>query len=86
MSSGGCAQTLRAATLTTLQSPQSYTPKHLAERILTSKGALEGERKLGIDVHKRDSQIYMLAEGGEVITFTVFAPLLSSSAATRAIR
>jgi len=26
-------------------SPQSYTPKHLAERILTSKGALEGERK-----------------------------------------
>jgi class 3 adenylate cyclase/tetratricopeptide (TPR) repeat protein len=27
-------------------SPASYTPKHLAERILTSKGALEGERKL----------------------------------------
>jgi class 3 adenylate cyclase len=44
---GGCAQTLRAGTptLTTLQSPQSYTPKHLAEKILTSKGALEGERK-----------------------------------------
>jgi len=27
------------------RSPQSYTPKHLAERILTSKAALEGERK-----------------------------------------
>ena len=27
-------------------SPESYTPKHLAERILTSKAALEGERKL----------------------------------------
>jgi class 3 adenylate cyclase/tetratricopeptide (TPR) repeat protein len=26
-------------------SPGSYTPKHLAERILTSKAALEGERK-----------------------------------------
>src|SRR5262245_55869627 len=26
-------------------SPQSYTPKHLAEKILTSKSALEGERK-----------------------------------------
>ena len=26
-------------------SPDSYTPKHLAEKILTSKGALEGERK-----------------------------------------
>ena len=26
-------------------SPDSYTPKHLAERILTSKTALEGERK-----------------------------------------
>src|SRR5918993_2267473 len=25
--------------------PESYTPKHLAERILTSKAALEGERK-----------------------------------------
>ena len=26
-------------------SPQTYTPPHLAERILTSRGALEGERK-----------------------------------------
>jgi class 3 adenylate cyclase/tetratricopeptide (TPR) repeat protein len=26
--------------------PESYTPKHLAEKILTSKAALEGERKL----------------------------------------
>jgi len=25
--------------------PESYTPKHLAERILTSRAALEGERK-----------------------------------------
>ena len=25
--------------------PDTYTPKHLAERILTSKAALEGERK-----------------------------------------
>ena len=28
-----------------LTSPLSYTPKHLAEKILTSKSALEGERK-----------------------------------------
>jgi class 3 adenylate cyclase/tetratricopeptide (TPR) repeat protein len=27
-------------------SPNTYTPKHLAEKILTSKAALEGERKL----------------------------------------
>jgi class 3 adenylate cyclase/tetratricopeptide (TPR) repeat protein len=27
------------------RSPDSYTPKHLAEKILTSKAALEGERK-----------------------------------------
>src|SRR5216683_2553231 len=26
-------------------SPGAYTPKHLAEKILTSKAALEGERK-----------------------------------------
>ncbi len=28
-----------------LRAPDSYTPEHLAEKILTSKGALEGERK-----------------------------------------
>ncbi len=28
-----------------LRTPETYTPKHLAERILTSKAALEGERK-----------------------------------------
>src|SRR5215475_13265577 len=28
-----------------LPSPDAYTPKHLAEKILTSKTALEGERK-----------------------------------------
>ena len=28
-----------------LPSPEAYTPKHLAEKILTSKAALEGERK-----------------------------------------
>jgi class 3 adenylate cyclase/tetratricopeptide (TPR) repeat protein len=27
-------------------SPEVYTPKHLAEKILTSKGAIEGERKI----------------------------------------
>jgi len=30
---------------TRFAAPHSYTPKHLAERILTSKAALEGERK-----------------------------------------
>jgi Double zinc ribbon len=36
-----------APTLAALRfsSPDSYTPKHLAEKILTSKAALEGERK-----------------------------------------
>jgi len=28
-----------------VQSPQQYTPKHLAEKILTARSALEGERK-----------------------------------------
>src|SRR4051812_14651493 len=27
------------------RSPQDYTPQHLAERIISSRGALEGERK-----------------------------------------
>ncbi len=38
----GAALTLEPSRFT---SPQSYTPKHLAEKILTSKAALEGERK-----------------------------------------
>ncbi|MFQ5895505.1 MAG: tetratricopeptide repeat protein [Nitrospinota bacterium] len=33
------------APATRFASPQAYTPKHLAEKILTSKSALEGERK-----------------------------------------
>jgi class 3 adenylate cyclase len=39
---GQCAAPLRTAPSVV---PQSYTPKHLAEKILTSKAALEGERK-----------------------------------------
>jgi class 3 adenylate cyclase/tetratricopeptide (TPR) repeat protein len=35
----------QAATEPRFTSPESYTPKHLAEKILTSKSALEGERK-----------------------------------------
>src|SRR5687768_14263363 len=34
-----------AAASTRFASPQSYTPKHLAERIINSKAAIEGERK-----------------------------------------
>ena len=34
-----------AATQPRFASPEAYTPKHLAEKILTSKNALEGERK-----------------------------------------
>src|SRR5262252_4331178 len=46
----GCGAPLAAASQPAtrpshLASPDSYTPKHLAEKILTSKGALEGERK-----------------------------------------
>jgi class 3 adenylate cyclase len=33
------------ATASKFTSPETYTPKHLAEKILTSKAALEGERK-----------------------------------------
>ena len=36
---------LAAATPSKFTAPEAYTPKHLAEKILTSKAALEGERK-----------------------------------------
>src|SRR4029434_4823812 len=35
----------RAVAAATTVSPQSYTPRYLAEKILTSRHALEGERK-----------------------------------------
>jgi class 3 adenylate cyclase/predicted ATPase len=42
-----CAHPVAAGTTEPrFASPESYTPKHLAEKILTSKAALEGERKL----------------------------------------
>ena len=41
-----CGETLSSsATAPPGAAPESYTPKHLAARILTSRGALEGERK-----------------------------------------
>jgi predicted ATPase/class 3 adenylate cyclase len=42
---GQCAAPLRATAAVKSATPESYTPKHLAEKILTSKAALEGERK-----------------------------------------
>src|SRR6266542_3105667 len=43
---GACGKPLaQAANLPARPDPRSYTPKHLAEKILTSRTALEGERK-----------------------------------------
>ncbi len=42
-----CGQAVAGGTTAPVRSPapETYTPKHLAEKILTSKAALEGERK-----------------------------------------
>jgi class 3 adenylate cyclase len=42
---GQCARLLDRAAEPRSVAPDAYTPKHLAEKILTSKAALEGERK-----------------------------------------
>ncbi len=44
---GGCGRLLGAPgrASPSFASPRTYTPKHLAEKILTSRSALEGERK-----------------------------------------
>jgi class 3 adenylate cyclase/tetratricopeptide (TPR) repeat protein len=42
---GQCAAPLANGAKPRFALPESYTPKHLAERILTSRSALEGERK-----------------------------------------
>lgn len=42
---GACGAPLATPSPERFASPHAYTPKHLAEKILTSKNALEGERK-----------------------------------------
>jgi class 3 adenylate cyclase len=42
---GSCGAPVVGHTANRFAAPQSYTPKHLAERILSSRSALEGERK-----------------------------------------
>jgi class 3 adenylate cyclase/tetratricopeptide (TPR) repeat protein len=42
---GQCAAPLDGATEPALVAPESYTPRYLAEKILTSRTAIEGERK-----------------------------------------
>src|SRR5438105_9436978 len=42
---GACGVAFNAAPADRFASPGAYTPPHLAERILTSRAALEGERK-----------------------------------------
>jgi class 3 adenylate cyclase/tetratricopeptide (TPR) repeat protein len=42
---GQCAAPLEKPAQPRFAAPESYTPKHLAERILISRSALEGERK-----------------------------------------
>src|SRR5436190_2456682 len=44
-SSGARVTPSGAATVSPSASPEAYTPSHLAERILTARSALEGERK-----------------------------------------
>jgi hypothetical protein len=43
---GQCATPLTTAPSMVAPSPQTYTPGHLAEKILTSRSALEGERMM----------------------------------------
>ena len=46
---GGCGAAVTAGASTTggrFSDPQTYTPKHLADKILTTRAQLEGERKL----------------------------------------
>ena len=42
---GGCGQPILASGPVRFASPETYTPPHLAEKIRTSRGTLEGERK-----------------------------------------
>jgi hypothetical protein len=41
----GCGQPVEPAAPAFRPEPRTYTPKHLAEKILTTRSALEGKRK-----------------------------------------
>ena len=43
---GDCGHRLVGPETIDYSSPQSYTPKHLANKILTTRSAIEGERKI----------------------------------------
>ena len=72
----GCGQGLGASAPAAARDPRAYTPNHLAEKILTSRAALEGERKrvtvLFADVkgsmelaEQLDPEEWALCRGGE---------------------
>jgi len=62
-----CAQptgsSAEPSTVPRFASPESYTPKHLAERIVNSKPALEGERKQDEDLHWIDAETQAVLDG-----------------------
>jgi ribosomal protein L40E len=62
-----CGQAVAAGTAAPVRSPapETYTPKHLAERIITSKAALEGERKHEF-THSHRLQGWLVLESASV--------------------
>jgi class 3 adenylate cyclase len=58
-------------------SPETYTPKHLAEKILTSKSALEGERKqVTVLFADLKGSMELLAEGDPEEARKILDPVL----------
>jgi len=58
-------------------SPEAYTPRHLAERILTSKSAIEGERKqVTVLFADLQSSLELLADRDPEETRKVLDPVL----------
>ncbi len=68
---GGCGQALEVAVApipaAKFAALQTYTPKHLAEKILTSKSVLEGERKqvtvLFAELYRIKGELLLAQEG-----------------------
>jgi class 3 adenylate cyclase/tetratricopeptide (TPR) repeat protein len=69
---------LAAAAINRFGSPQSYTPQHLAEKILTSKSALEGERKqVTVLFADMKSSLELLADRDPEYARSVLDPVLT---------
>ena len=82
---GQCAAPIDKPAQPRFTAPETYTPKHLAEKILTSKAALEGESKqVTVLFADLKGSMELLADRDPEEARTILDPVLEGTFAVRA--